>query len=160
MRRHLLLTFLLCVAASALPFATGCGGGDNGSSAKDEAAIRSTIGTFLDGFQKADAARVCAVMTPAFRDKTTRQLGELKPTLKGKPCEQTLIVFYRHVPLDQQPPAAEEAGHWNYRGIDVQGQRASVLFSDGVHWTLIKAGGRWLISDMPILPPGNRSSPS
>lgn len=141
-----IFSLLLCLG--------GCGTtqGSTPKTSPDEAAIRQTVGEFLDGFEKADAGRVCAVLTSTLRQTTTRKLWELEPSLRGKSCDQALVAFYRRAPLNRQPPAAEEAGNWNYRGIKVDGQRATVRFSDGRTWTLRKIGTRWLISDMPILP--------
>jgi hypothetical protein len=137
------------VALAFAVVASGCGSAKGNS--QDEAAIRATVGEFLDGWEKANGARVCSTMTPSLAARASREVTALKPRLRGQPCQRALMAFW--VPAaPSRPAAADEAGNWNYGGIHVDGSRATVRFSDGGHWSFVKSGTRWLIADMPISP--------
>jgi hypothetical protein len=93
------------------------------------------------------------LLTPAAREAWSGQLAAGDPSLKGKSCPALIASGAFGDPADQ-PPAIDEASTFVFKRIAVgPNGTATLTFPDGRRWRLVKSGSRWLIADLPFVPP-------
>jgi hypothetical protein len=52
----------------------------------------------------------------------------------------------------------DEASDFKFEDITVRGKEATIGFPDGRRWRLVSSGRRWLIAELPFLPPSVEGS--
>ena len=156
---------VLCVAALA-----GCGGSaqhatttsapaeqEHTASAAERAPLTQVAADLINAYEQADAKTLCGLLTPAARNRWRSQLAAGDPALDGRPCPQLITSDTFGDPADQ-PPAIDEAGTFKFRRVTTDGTHATLTFPDGRSWHLIRTGGHWLITDIPLVPRSLMSS--
>jgi hypothetical protein len=151
---------LLSIAAAAVVLAlplAGCGGGsskdDNKpATATDRTALQQVVADFINAYERADGRTICGLLTPAARRTFSTQLTTADPGLAGRPCPALITSAAFGDPSDQ-PPAIAEASKFTFRHITTAAHTATLTFTDGRSWHLVKSGNHWLITDLPLIPP-------
>lgn len=156
----------LGIALSCVVALSGCGGSaksrapaEHTASATERAALTQVAADLVNAYEQADAKTFCGLLTPAARDRWRSQLAAGDPALDGRSCPQLILSDTFGDPADQ-PPAIDEAGTFKFRRVTTDGTHATLTFPDGRSWHLIRAGDRWLITDIPLVPRSLGSSHS
>jgi hypothetical protein len=141
----------------------GCGSGgkdgkktatttEHAATAADRTALQQVVADFIDAYERADGRTLCGLLSPAVRRTLSAQLTAADPSLAGKSCPALILSGAYGDPSDQ-PPAIGEASKFTFRAITTGPRTATLTFTDGRRWHLTKSGGRWLITDLPLIPP-------
>lgn len=121
--------------------------------AAQRAAVTQVVADFVNHYQRGEGRGLCGLFTPEARAGLERDLHAAAPAAHGKPCPALIVDSGLYGDPADQPAAVAEAAAFDFRTIAVDGPRATLTFPDGHRWRLVRRDGRWLIAELPFLPP-------
>jgi hypothetical protein len=121
--------------------------------AAQRAAVTQVVADFVNHYQRAEGRAFCGLFTPEARAGLERDLHAAAPSTRGKRCPALIVDSGLYGDPADQPAAVAEAAAFDFKGIAVDGSRATLTFPDGHRWRLVRRDGRWLIAALPFLPP-------